>query len=126
MARDAVLGEGLARVEAAGRGREVARRARAQELREVRGVDALAAGALEDARDEELLLGELERERFRAGEAAVREVRGRDEGRHLRGFQSFNPTSMCAYSNDLDRTLWPYFENSTRAIDSPKNQPNRL
>ena len=23
----------------------------------------------------------------------------------LCGFQSFNPTSMCAYSNDLDRTL---------------------
>ena len=38
----------------------------------------------------------------------------------LCGFQSFNPTSMCAYSNDLDQTLWPYFENSTRAIDSPK------
>ena len=44
----------------------------------------------------------------------------------LCGFRSFNPTSMCAYSNDLDRTLWSYFENSTRAIDSPKNQPNRL
>ena len=57
-----------------------------------------------------------------------RHAADRPEGRRdlLCGFQSFNPTSMCAYSNDLDQTLWQYFENLTRAIDSPKNQPNRL
>ena len=26
-------------------------------------------------------------------------------GRGLCGFQSFNPTSMCAYSNDFDQTF---------------------
>ena len=46
--------------------------------------------------------------------------------RGLCGFQSFGPTSMCAYSNGLDPALWSCFENSTRAIDSSKNQPNRL
>ena len=40
--------------------------------------------------------------------------------------QIFNPTSMCAYSNVLTRSLPPCFENSLRAIDSSKNQPNRL
>ena len=40
--------------------------------------------------------------------------------------QIFNPTSMCAYSNVLTRALPPCFENSTRAIDPSKNQPNRL
>ena len=40
--------------------------------------------------------------------------------------QIFNPTSMCAYSNVLTRDLRPRFENSTRAIDPSKNQPNRL
>ena len=40
--------------------------------------------------------------------------------------QIFNPTSMCAYSNVLTRALPPCFENSLRAIDSSKNQPNRL
>ena len=44
----------------------------------------------------------------------------------LRGFQIFNPTSMCAYSNASTHALLPRFENSTRAIDSSKNQPNRL
>ena len=40
--------------------------------------------------------------------------------------QIFNPTSMCAYANVLTRALPPCFENSLRAIDSSKNQPNRL
>ena len=40
--------------------------------------------------------------------------------------QIFNPTSMCAYSNVLTQALPPCFENSLRAIDSSKNQPNRL
>ena len=40
--------------------------------------------------------------------------------------QIFNPTSTCAYSNALTRALPSCFENSTRAIDSSKNQPNRL
>ena len=40
--------------------------------------------------------------------------------------QIFNPTSICAYSNVLTRSLPPCFENSLRAIDSSKNQPNRL
>ena len=44
----------------------------------------------------------------------------------LCGTQIFNPTSMCALSNGSDQPLQPCFENSTRAIDSSKNQPNRL
>ena len=44
----------------------------------------------------------------------------------LCGFQIFNPTSMCAYSNGMNQTLWLCFENSTRAIDSSKSRPNRL
>ena len=49
-----------------------------------------------------------------------------ENGAPLCGFQIFYPTSMCAYSNGLDQTLWSCFENSTRAIDSSKSQPNRL
>ena len=44
----------------------------------------------------------------------------------LRGFHIFNPTSMCAYSNASTHALRLCFGNSTRAIDSSKNQPNRL
>ena len=40
--------------------------------------------------------------------------------------QIFNPTSMCVYATVSTRALPPCFENSTRAIDSSKNQPNRL
>ena len=40
--------------------------------------------------------------------------------------QIFNPTSMCAYANVLTQALQLGFENSTRAIDPSKNQPNRL
>ena len=43
-----------------------------------------------------------------------------------RGNQIFNPTSMCAYATVVMRALRPCFENSTRAIDASKNQPNRL
>ena len=38
----------------------------------------------------------------------------------------------CSNARVLSRTVWtrlfggPYFENSTRAVDSPKNEPNRL
>ena len=38
----------------------------------------------------------------------------------------FRPTSMCAYSTVSTRGFLPRFENPTRAIDSSKNQPNRL
>ena len=48
------------------------------------------------------------------------------EGLELCANQIFNPTSMFAYSNVLTRSLPPCFENSLRAIDSSKNQPNRL
>ena len=41
------------------------------------------------------------------------------------GTQIFNPTSMCA-STVSTRGFLPCFENSTRAIDPSKNQPNRL
>ena len=44
----------------------------------------------------------------------------------LCGNQIFNPTSMCAHATVSTRALLPCFENSTRAIDSSKNQPNRL
>ena len=47
-------------------------------------------------------------------------------GADLCANQIFNPDSMCAYSNVLTQTLQLCFENSTRAIDSSKNQPNRL
>jgi hypothetical protein len=46
-------------------------------------------------------------------------------GLALCGNQIFNPTSMCAELNGLSRTLRLGFENSTRAIDPSKNQPNR-
>ena len=42
------------------------------------------------------------------------------------GNQFFNPTSMCAYVKASTRALRLCFENSTRAIDSSKNQPYRL
>ena len=44
----------------------------------------------------------------------------------LCGNQIFNPTSMCAYATVSTQSLRPCFEKSTRAIDSSKNQPNRL
>ena len=43
-----------------------------------------------------------------------------------RGTQIFNPTSMCAYATVVMQARRPCFENSTRAIDSSNNQPNRL
>ena len=43
-----------------------------------------------------------------------------------RGTQIFHPTSMCAYSNASTHALRLCLGNSTRAIDSSKNQPNRL
>ena len=48
------------------------------------------------------------------------------EGGYLCGIQIFNPTSMCAYATVSTQDLRLCFENSTRAIDSSKNQPNRL
>ena len=39
--------------------------------------------------------------------------------------QIFNPTSMWAYSNSSTLALRLCFENSMRAIDPSKNQPNR-
>jgi hypothetical protein len=53
-----------------------------------------------------------------SGEQAIRQALCRN--------QIFNPTSMCAYANVLTRALSLCFENSTRAIDPSKNQPNRL
>ena len=47
-------------------------------------------------------------------------------GRVPCGNQISNPTSMCAYSKALTRALPLRFDSSTRAIDSSKNQPNRL
>ena len=40
--------------------------------------------------------------------------------------QIFNSTSMCACATVSTQLLWLGFENSMRAIDSSKNQPNRL
>ena len=61
-------------------------------------------------------------------------ARRHDDGRlrrhgprdRLCGNQIFNPTSMCAYATVSTQSLRPCFENSTRAIDPSKNQPNRL
>ena len=47
-------------------------------------------------------------------------------GSVLCGIQIFNPTSMCAYATSSTQALRPCVENSTRAIDPSKNQPNRL
>ena len=44
----------------------------------------------------------------------------------LCGNQIFNPTSMWSYATASTQALRLCFENSTRAIDSSKNQPNRL
>ena len=46
--------------------------------------------------------------------------------RQLCGNQIFNPTSMCAYATVSTQSFLLGFESSTRAIDSSKNQPNRL
>jgi CRP-like cAMP-binding protein len=40
--------------------------------------------------------------------------------------QIFNTTSMCAYATVSTQGFRLCFESSTRAIDSSKNQPNRL
>ena len=40
--------------------------------------------------------------------------------------QIFNPTSMCDFATVSTQSFLPCFENSTRAIDPSKNQPNRL
>jgi hypothetical protein len=47
-------------------------------------------------------------------------------GNLLCGIQIFNPTSMCAYATVSTQGLLLCFGNSMRAIDSSKNQPNRL
>ena len=44
------------------------------------------------------------------------------EGRN----QIFDPTFMCAYATVSTRGFLLCFENSMKAIDSSKNQPNRL
>ena len=61
------------------------------------------------------------RVRARGAPARVRARRAR-----LCGIQIFNTTSMCAYATVSTQALRLCFENSTRAIDSSKNQPNRL
>ena len=68
------------------------------------------------AGDEELLLDERPDDAERVVERPV----------GLCGNQIFNTTSMCAYSTVSTRGFLPCFENSTRAIDPSKNQPNRL
>jgi len=60
----------------------------------------------------------------REGPAAVEPLEERP--RDLRGNQIFNPTSMFAYATVSTQGFLPCFENSTRAIDSSKSQPNRL
>ena len=68
-----------------------------------------------------------ERGRFVRGEDATRDFFSQTDFCYiLCANQIFNPTSMCAYANVLTRALPPCFENSLRAIDSSKNQPNRL
>ena len=59
-------------------------------------------------------------------EPSLLDPRSSDRSRCLCENQIFNPTSMCAQSNNLDQTLRLCFENSMRAIDPSKNQPNRL
>ena len=46
-------------------------------------------------------------------------------GDRLCGNQIFNTTSMCAYATVSTRAPLLCFENSMKAIDSSKNQPNR-
>ena len=61
-----------------------------------------------------------------AGVVAVTNVDYKGVRHRPRGNQIFSPTSMCAYSTISTQPLQPCFENSTRAIDPSKNQPNRL
>ena len=100
------------------------RRARRGVARAARGVEARAPAVV--------------RRGLGRPEAAAEDVAGdawqrRDEAerqdereRGLCGNQIFKPTSMCAYAIVLTRALRLCFENSTTAIDSSKNQPNRL
>jgi exportin-2 (importin alpha re-exporter) len=57
-------------------------------------------------------------------ESADSETRRR--GARLCRIQIFNSTSICAYATVSTQLLWLGFENLIRAIDSSKNQPNRL
>ena len=57
----------------------------------------------------------------RARRASEPRRRGDPRGRRI-----FNPTSMRAYATVSTQALRPGFENSTRAIDPSKDQPNRL
>ena len=64
-------------------------------------------------------------------QAAVRIIRGLAvgavvPGENRGGHQIFNPTSMCAHATVSTQRFLLCFENSMRAIDSSKNQPNRL
>ena len=63
--------------------------------------------------------------RARTGRAVGARGDGPAPGR-LCGNQIFNPTSMRAYATIFTRAFLSCFENSMRAIDSSKNQPNRL
>ena len=65
------------------------------------------------------------REAPRLDAARAEDVRGDRELAPARKNQTFHPTATCAYSNGWDHSLSPCFENSTRAIDPSKNQPNR-
>ena len=61
-----------------------------------------------------------------AATAANLDLVGSGASDRLCGIQIFNPTSMCAYATVSTQAFQMCFENSTRAIDSSKNQPNRL
>jgi hypothetical protein len=60
----------------------------------------------------------------RTGVAIANEAAAAGQG--LCANQIFNPTSIFAYSNVLTQAHPLCFENSMRAIDPSKNQPNRL
>ena len=64
--------------------------------------------------------------RRRAAASSSRNDGAAPRARRLCGNQIFNPTSMCAYATVSTHGFRLCFENSMRAIDSSKNQPNRL
>ena len=69
---------------------------------------------------------EARADRGRLWAAGHRVRRGPEDGPRLCANQIFNPTSMCAYATVSTQSFLQCFENSTRAIDPSKNQPNRL
>ena len=102
----------------------MSKRSSTRTLKSCRRFDSHAAVDGLDIKSIQLALGELVDDVAHDDGAARQLVDARYLG--LCGNQIFNPTSMCAYATVLVQAFLLCFENSMRAIDSSKNQPNRL